>query len=79
MRNLATEAMASGSLSTMSIVDRAFDDIWQIKKRPSFRRNVAIYWAVLTLGPFVFSGALLLINYLIHSLNFNNIPVHGPL
>lgn len=67
------------SLSTMAIIDRAFDDIWQIKKRPSFRRNVAIYWAVLTLGPFVFSGALLLINYLMHSLNFNNIPVLGPL
>lgn len=67
------------SLSTMAIIDRAFDDIWQIKKRPSFRRNVAIYWAVLTLGPFVFSGALLLINFLMHSLNFNDIPVLGPL
>ena len=67
------------SLSTMAIIDRAFDDIWQIKKRPSFRRNVAIYWAVLTLGPFVFSGALLLINFLMHSLNFNDIPVRGPL
>ncbi len=67
------------SLSTMAIVDRAFDDIWQIKKRPSFRRNVAIYWAVLTLGPFVFSGALLLINYLMHSLNFKTIPLLGSL
>lgn len=65
------------SLSTMAIIDRAFDDIWQIKRRSSFRRNVAIYWAVLTLGPFVFGGALLLINYLMHSLNFNRIPVLG--
>ena len=30
------------SLSTMSIIDRAFDDIWQIKKSTSFRRNLAI-------------------------------------
>lgn len=65
------------SLSTMAIIDRAFDDIWQIKKRTSFRRNVTIYWAVLTLGPFVFSGALLLINYVMHRLNFNSIPILG--
>ena len=56
------------SLTTMAIIDRAFDDIWQIKKRVSFRANVAIYWAVLTLGPFVFGGALLLVNWLVHSL-----------
>ncbi len=56
------------SLSTMAIIDRAFDDIWRIKKRPTFRSNVAIYWAVLTLGPFLFGGTLLLINWLVHSL-----------
>jgi membrane protein len=57
------------SLTTMAIIDRAFDDIWQIKKRATFRANVAIYWAVLTLGPFVFGGALLLINWLVRSLS----------
>lgn len=56
------------SLSTVSIIDRAFDDIWRIKKRPPFRSNVAIYWSVLTLGPFVFGGALFLVNSVVHSL-----------
>ena len=56
------------SLTTMAIIDRAFDDIWQIKKRATFRANVTIYWAVLTLGPFIFGGALFLVNWLVHSL-----------
>ena len=67
------------SLSTMSIIDRAFDDIWQIKKSTSFRRNLAIYWAVITLGPFVFGGALFLINFVMHGLSLINIPLLGPL
>ncbi len=56
------------TLTTMAIIDRAFADIWQVKKRSTFRANVPIYWAVLTLGPFVFGGALLLVNWLVHSL-----------
>ena len=67
------------SISTMSIIDRAFDDIWQIKKRSSLRRSVAVYWAVLTLGPFVFGGALLLINYFLHNFNLSAIPILGPI
>jgi membrane protein len=57
------------SLTTMAIIDRAFDDIWQIKKRATFRANVTIYWAVLTLGPFIFGGALFLVNWLVRSLS----------
>ena len=65
------------ALSTMAIIDRAFDDIWQIKQRTSFRRNVMTYWGVLTLGPFIFGGALLLINYLMHSPEIAEIPILG--
>lgn len=61
-------SLVVSSLLTMSTVDRVFNDIWQVKRRGLLRKNVLVYWAVLTAGPILFGLVLLLVRYLIETL-----------
>lgn len=59
------------SLLTMGTVDRTFNEIWGVKRRGLMRRNVLVYWAVLTAGPVLFGLALLLNGQLIDMLKIS--------
>lgn len=44
-------------------IERAFNEIWRVKEpRPLFRR-VVMYWAAMTLGPFLLGGSLSLTSW----------------
>ncbi|GHA68246.1 UPF0761 membrane protein [Formosimonas limnophila] len=53
------------ALLTMGTVDRVFNDIWQVRRRGLLRKNVLVYWAILTAGPILFVLVLLLGNYFV--------------
>ena len=56
------------ALMTMGTIDRVFNDIWQVKRRGLLRKNILVYWAVLTAGPILFGGVLLLSAWFVDSL-----------
>ncbi len=60
--------LMTSALLTMATIDRSFNDIWQVKRRGLLRKNVLVYWAVLTMGPIVFGLVLLLGSYLVDTL-----------
>ncbi|TAM83778.1 MAG: YihY family inner membrane protein, partial [Candidimonas sp.] len=42
----------------MATVEKAFNRIWHVTRRPPLRRRMLVYWAILTLGP-ILAGASL--------------------
>lgn len=60
--------MIFSALMTIGTVDRVFNDIWRVKKRGLVRKNILVYWAVLTMGPILFGSVLLLGSYFIGTL-----------
>ncbi|HEU0231165.1 MAG TPA: YihY family inner membrane protein [Burkholderiaceae bacterium] len=46
------------SLMLMATVEKAFNRIWHVTRRPPLRRRMLVYWAILSLGP-VLAGASL--------------------
>jgi membrane protein len=61
--------MIFSTLMTMGTIDRVFNDIWKVKRRGLMRKNVLVYWAVLTLGPICFGLVLLAGQFIIAALN----------
>lgn len=56
------------ALLTVGTIDRSFNDIWHVKRRGLLRKNVLVYWAILTMGPILFGLVLLLSSYLVETL-----------
>ena len=53
------------SLMMMLTIRRTFNEIWRVNEpRPLFRR-IVLYWAVMTLGPFLVGGSLSLTSWLV--------------
>ncbi len=53
------------SLMMMLTIERTFNEIWRVNEpRPLFRR-IVLYWAVMTLGPFLVGGSLSLTSWLV--------------
>jgi membrane protein len=46
-------------------IDRAFNTIWHVKRPRSLAARVLIYWAVLTIGPILIGGSLVLSSWLL--------------
>lgn len=48
------------SLMLMSTIERTFNAIWSVKRSRPWLQQSMVYWTVLTLGPLVLGGSLLL-------------------
>src|SRR5215208_2613707 len=48
------------SVSLFQNVDRAFNDIWGVRRRRSIAQQATIYWVVITLGPLFLAGSAML-------------------
>jgi membrane protein len=48
------------SVSLFQNVDRAFNDIWGVRRRRSLAQQATIYWAVITVGPLLLAGSVML-------------------
>ena len=51
-------ALLLTSTAMMSTIERAFNQIWGVRRRRPFTQRLVMYWALLTLGPILFGLSL---------------------
>lgn len=52
------------AIATMAMIDKTFNQIWQVKRsRPIFQR-ILVYWAIITLGPLLIGASISVTSYL---------------
>jgi len=57
-------ALMLTAIATMAMIDKSFNQIWQVKRsRPLFQR-ILVYWAIVTLGPFLIGVSISITSYL---------------
>jgi membrane protein len=52
------------AITMIMTVDRALNNIWQVRNRRPFGQRILIYWAILTLGPILVGASLTASSYL---------------
>jgi membrane protein len=57
--------LALTALAMIMTVDRALNEIWQVRNRRPFGQRVLIYWALVTLGPIVIGASLTASSYVL--------------
>ena len=53
------------SVMLLLTIDRAFNDIWRVKKPRSIVSRVFVYWTLITVGPVLIGGSLTLTSWLV--------------
>jgi membrane protein len=53
------------SIMLLLTIDRAFNDIWRVKKPRSIVQRVFVYWTLLTIGPVLIGASLSLTSWLV--------------
>lgn len=51
-------ALLVTSTAMMAMIERAFNQIWGVRRRRPFTQRLVMYWALLTLGPILFGLSL---------------------
>ena len=59
------------SLMLMNTIEHSLNQIWQVHASRSFSSRLMMYWAVLTMGPMLIGGSVVLTSY-ITALTFDN-------
>ncbi|MFZ6849410.1 YihY family inner membrane protein [Undibacterium sp. RuRC25W] len=57
-------ALMMTAVATMATIDRAFNEIWQVKRSRPFVQRLLVYWAIVTLGPFLIGVSISITSYL---------------
>lgn len=55
--------MAVTAVLTLSAIEGAFNTIWRAREKRAVAARLAIYWAILTLGPLLFGASISLTSY----------------
>jgi len=63
------------ALMMMASIDRAFNNIWQVKRKRSPLSLFVVYWAILSLGPLLISSSVMVSSYLISMPLFSGVAV----
>lgn len=53
------------ALVLLASIEQSFNDIWRVKRGRSFTSRLTVYWAMISLGPFLMGGSLTLSTYLL--------------
>jgi membrane protein len=56
-------ALMITTLTTMAMIDRSFNEIWQVKRSRPFLQRLLVYWAIVTLGPLLVGVSLTSTSY----------------
>jgi membrane protein len=72
---LGSVVLVFTAVSTLSIIDRVFNQIWRVKTKRPFSRRILVYWAVVTLGPVLIGMSLSVTSNLFNSTNGVIVPV----
>lgn len=46
------------AIMTMAMIDKTFNDIWQVKRTRPIVKRIVVYWAIVTLGPILIGVSL---------------------
>ncbi|MFZ4527270.1 MAG: YihY family inner membrane protein [Undibacterium curvum] len=57
-------ALMLTAFATMAMIDRAFNQIWQVKRSRPIVQRVLVYWAIVTLGPLLIGISISATSYL---------------
>ncbi len=52
------------AIATMAMIDKAFNQIWQVKRPRPFFQSLLVYWAIVTLGPLLIGASISVTSYL---------------
>jgi membrane protein len=74
-------ALLFTSSAMMAMVERAFNQIWRVKRTRPLAQRVMMYWALLTLGPLLFGLSLTVTSQLFMATNdlVSTVPFFGAL
>ena len=50
--------LAMTSIAMMGMIERAFNQIWRVKRARRLARRILVYWAIMTLGPLLIGASL---------------------
>ncbi|RBP51547.1 YihY family inner membrane protein [Arenicella xantha] len=53
------------ALVLLASIEQSFNDIWRVKQGRSVTSRLTVYWAMISLGPFLMGGSLTLSTYLL--------------
>jgi len=53
------------ALLLLATIEQSFNDIWRVKKGRNMTSRLTVYWAMVSLGPFLMGGSLTLSTYLL--------------
>lgn len=72
-------ALLLTSTAMMAMIERAFNQIWRVKRPRPLAQRVLMYWALLTLGPLLFGLSLTVTSQLFMATNdlMRTVPVLG--
>lgn len=57
-------ALMVTAVTTMAMIDKSFNQIWQVKRSRPILQRVLVYWAIVTLGPLLIGVSLSTTSYL---------------
>ena len=68
------------AVAMMSMIDRVFNQIWQVKTQRPLAQRILVYWAIVTLGPLLIGVSITLTSFLFAATNgvVVNVPVDMP-
>lgn len=74
-------ALLVTSTAMMSMIERAFNQIWGVRRRRPYTQRLVMYWALLTLGPILFGLSLTVTSQLFMATNevVRTVPLVGAL
>ncbi|HTD02782.1 YihY family inner membrane protein [Undibacterium sp.] len=57
-------ALMITAVTTLGMIDRAFNQIWQVKRARPWTQSILVYWAIITLGPLLIGVSITATSYL---------------
>lgn len=57
-------ALMITAITTMAMIDKSFNQIWQVKRSRPILQRVLVYWAIVTLGPLLIGVSISTTSYL---------------
>ena len=57
-------ALMITAVTTLGMIDRAFNQIWQVKRVRPWTQSILVYWAIITLGPLLIGVSITVTSYL---------------
>ena len=65
MSAVAISFLFLAALLLISVIDKTFNNIWQVTKKRRLITSFSMYWMILTLGPILVGGSIAITSYLV--------------